>query len=361
LPKGSQRYYLAVESACASSTKKDCVVDTSEYSILRDVDKVYSGKLTKKTIDAKTKISDLKLTNCGLNNNAVIAIHTENVNLVDAVKLPINVQIGSTACRVLTPELSGKDTIIGSVADASQIIDSTAKTKDSAAITLADCGSDAKSKVTLTGSRLDLVNLNPNVEVDSVVIPIKVNIGDFRCESKEVFAIDRASGETTYSNVVDASTTPATTTSTVDDTAVVIDPITALATAKNISASQTNKLKSVTDVQAYYVDNSDLKSPVNFEFSCPDSVRFTNDWMLATYDAKKKLISTQMIDGSACGTGKAGDTGTFKFSSLKDSTRSYFVVKSACETGDSVCVVDSSQYQIKRIIPAADLPVFGAM
>lgn len=351
LPKGSQRYYLAVESACASSTKKDCVVDTSEYSILRDVDKVYSGKLVKKTIDTKTKISDLKLTNCGLNNNAVISIRTENVNLTDAAKLPINVQIGSTACRILTPELSAKDTIIGSIADASEIIDSTIKTKDSAAITLNDCGSDAKSKVIITGSRLDLVNLNPNNEADSAVIPIKVNIGDFRCESKEVFAIDRAAAETTYSNKMDASETAITATPTVDDAVVVTDPITALATATNISASQTNRLKSVTDIQAYYVDNN--KSIVDFEFSCPDSVRFTNDWTLATYDAKKKLISNQMIDGSACGTGKAGDTGTFKFSSLKNSTRSYFVVKSACETGDSVCVVDSSQYQIKRIIPTA--------
>jgi hypothetical protein len=222
LPKGSQRYYLAVESACASSTKKDCVVDTSEYSILRDVDKVYSGKLAKKTID--TKSADLKLTNCGLNNNAVISIHTENVNFTDAAKLPINVQIGSTACRILTPELLAKDTIIGSVAAASKIIDSTAKTKDSAAITLADCGGDAKSKVTLTGTRLDLVNLNPNVEIDSVVIPIKVSIGDFRCESQEVFAIDRAAAETIYSNVVDASAPTATTTA--DDTALVIKPIT---------------------------------------------------------------------------------------------------------------------------------------
>lgn len=349
LPKGSQRYYLAVESACASSTKKDCAVDTSEYSILRDVDKVYSGKLTSKKIDAKS--AELKLTNCGLNNNAVITIKAENVDLASTsklAKLPINVQIGSTACRILTPELSAKDTIIGSVADASEIIDLSAKTKDSATVTLNECGSNAKSKVILTGSRLDFANLNPNNEKDSVIIPIKVNIGDFRCESKEVFNINDTNGEITYSNVIDDSVTPVTT---ADDTVTIINPITALATAKNISASQTNKLKSVTDVQAYYVDNSDLKTPVNFEFSCPDSVRFTNDWALSIYDKNKKLISSQLIDGSACGTGKAGDTGTFKFSSLKDSTRTYFVVKSACELGDSVCVVDSSQYQIKRIIP----------
>lgn len=347
IPKGSPRYYLAVESACTSSTKTNCVVDTSEYSILRDVDKVYSGKLTTKKVDATS--ADLKLTNCGLNNNAVISIKAENVDLAAAstlTKLPINVQIGSTACRILTPELSTKDALIGTVTDSSKITDSTAKAKDSTAITLADCGSDAKAKVTLTGSRLDLVNLNPNIETDSVVIPIKVNIGDFHCESKEVFAIDKAGGETTYSNVIDST---AVTTAAVDST-IIVDPMTALASAKNISTSQTNKLKSVTEVQAYYVDTI-LKSDVNFEFSCPNSVRFTNDWALSVYNKNKKLISTQLIDGSACGTGSAGDTGTFKFSALKDSTRSYFVVKSACETGDSVCVVDSSQYQIKRIIP----------
>lgn len=349
LPKGSQRYYLAVESACASSTKTNCVVDTSEYSILRDVDKVYSGKLTTKKIDATS--ADLKLTNCGLNNNAVISIKAENVDLAAAsklTKLPINVQIGSTACRILTPELSTKDAFIGTVTDSSKITDSTAKAKDNVAIILSDCGSNANAnaKVTLTGAKLDLVNLNPNAETE-VIIPLKVNIGDFHCESREVFAINSSESEITYSNVVDSTTAAP-----VPDTAIIIDPIVALATAKNISASQTNKLNSVTEVQAYYVDTA-LKSDVNFEFSCPNSVRFTNDWALSIYNKDKKLISTQLIDGSACGTGSAGDAGAFKFSALKDSTRSYFVVKSACEMGDSVCVVDSSQYQIKRIIPTS--------
>lgn len=348
LPKGSQRYYLAVESACASSTRTDCVTDTSEYSILRDVDKVYSGKLTSKKIDATS--ADLKLTNCGLNNNAVISIKAENVDLAAAsklTKLPINVQIGSTACRILTPELSTKDAIIGTVADSSKITDSAAKAKDSANIILSDCGSDAKSKVTLTGSKLDLVNLNPNTDTE-VIVPLKINIGDFHCESRDVFAINSSESEIIYSNVIDSASE----TTTVTDTTIIVDSMTALASAKNISASQTNKLKSVDEVQAYYVDTT-LKSDVNFEFSCPNSVRFTNDWALSIYNKDKKLISTQLIDGSACGTGSAGDTGAFKFSALKDSTRSYFVVKSACEMGDSVCVVDSSQYQIKRIIPTS--------
>ncbi len=350
LPKGSQRYYLAVESACTSSDRADCVVDTSEYSILRDVDKVYSGKLSSKKIDATS--ADLKLTNCGLNNNAVISIKAENVDLATASKLgtgklPINVQIGSTACRILTPDLSTKDALIGTVMDSSKIIDSVAKAQDSANIILSDCGNNANAKVTLTGSRLDLIGLNPNNEANSVIIPLKVNIGDFHCESREVFTFNSSESGITYSNVIDpVVVTP------VVNTPSVIDPITALAMAKNISALQTNKLQSITDVQAYYVDTA-LNTDVNFEFSCPNSVRFTNDWALSVYNKDKKLISTQLIDGSACGTGSVGDTGTFKFSALKNSTRSYFVVKSACETSDSVCVVDSSQYQIKRIVPTS--------
>ncbi len=361
LPKGSQRYYLAVESSCASSTKKDCVVDTAEYSILRDVDKVYSGKLAKKTIDLTTKISDLKLTNCGLNNNAVISIHTENVNLVDATKLPINVQIGSTACRVFTPDLSSqnqKDAIIGSVADSSEIIDSAFTAKDSTKITLGYCGSDPKSKVTLTGSKLDLVNFNPKNAADSVVIPIKVNIGEFHCETKEVFYITPdATGTATYSNIspddVTQPTVPVDTTGTGDTT---VDPMIAVfATAKNVGASQTNALKLATDIQAYYVDTG-LTAAVDFTFSCPTSTRFANDWVLSIYDNAKKLKSSQTINGSDCGTGLLGDNGTFGFTLPTNSPRSYVVITSACAVDDKNCAVDTSQYQIKRLIPSSTAP-----
>ncbi|MEI7796239.1 MAG: hypothetical protein WCI06_06330, partial [Methylococcaceae bacterium] len=359
LPKGSQRYYLAVESSCASSTKKDCVVDTAEYSILRDVDKVYSGKLASKKIDAKS--ADLKLTNCGLNNNAVISIHTENVNLVDATKLPINVQIGSTACRVFTPDLSSqnqKDAIIGSVADSSEIIDSAFTAKDSTKITLGDCGSDPKSKVTLTGSKLDLVNFNPKNAADSVVIPIKVNIGEFHCETKEVFYVTPdATGTATYSNIspndVTQPTVPVDTTGTGDTT---VDPMIAVfATAKNVGASQTNALKLATDIQAYYVDTG-LTAAVDFTFSCPTSTRFANDWVLSIYDNAKKLKSSQTINGSDCGTGLLGDNGTFGFTLPTNSPRSYVVITSACAVGDTNCVVDTSQYQIQRLIPSSTAP-----
>ncbi len=345
LPKGSPRFYLSVESACVSSTKKDCVVDTSEYSILRDVNKVYSGKLATKKIDATT--ANLKLTNCGLNNNAVISVQAENVDLAEAAKLsklPINVQIGSTACRILTPELSTKNAIIGSVADSSEISDTTSIAKDSVKITLGDCGT-AKSKVTITGSKLDLESLNSDHSANEVVIPIKVNIGDFHCETKDVFTINNTkTGTITYSNFPEILPFVA------PFVAPVIDPILAtLSASKNIGASQTNQLKTATDVQAYYVDTGS-KAAVNFTFSCPSSTRFANDWILSIYDNSKKFVDSHIINGSDCGTGKVGDSGVFGFSLPTNSTRSYIVITSACDVLDKTCVVDKSNYEIKRLI-----------
>lgn len=349
LPKGSQRYYLAVESACASSTKKDCVVDTAEYSILRDVDKVYSGKLASKKIDAKS--ADLKLTNCGLNNGAVISIKAENVDLAVAsklAKLPINVQIGSTACRVLTPELSKKDAIIGSVVDSSEIIDSSSTAKDSANITLGECGGD-KAKITLTGSKLDLVNFNPDTAPDSIVIPIKVNIGDFHCETKEVFYIspDATGTGAVYSNLSaeDATQPP------IDPpVVVVIDPdafdTSWLTTKKNLGASQTAQLSSLADVQVYQVDTG--TTDANLTFSCPNSMRYQNDWKMLIYDNAKTLKSTTMINGSDCGTGKSGDKGAYPITLTKNSPAYYVVIKSACSSDDTTCAIDSSKYEIKR-------------
>jgi hypothetical protein len=353
LPKGSQRYYLSVESACVSSAKTGCAVETAEYSILRDVEKVYAGKLASKLIDAKS--AALKLTNCGLNNNAVISIKAENVDLADAAKLgagklPINVQIGSTACRILTPELSTKNAISGSVADSSEIVDSASMAKDSVKITLGNCGAD-NSKVTLVGSKLDLVNFNPNSALDEVMIPVKVNIGDFNCQTKEVFAIttNTAGSGTTYSNVPDDAAAIATAAA----TTAAVDPIvTTLSTAKNIGVSQQNSLKLATDVQAYYVDVG-IKSVVDFEFSCPTSTRFANDWVLSIYDSTKKLVSKQPINGSDCGTGLVGDNGTYLFSLSKDSPRSYVVITSACDATDKTCEVDKSKYEIKRLLPVA--------
>jgi hypothetical protein len=281
LPKGSQRYYLAVESACASSTKKDCVVDTSEYSILRDVDKVYSGRLTAKNTKITATSADLTLTNCGLNNKAVISIKAENVDLAAAsklTKLPVNVQIGSTACRILTPDLATKDVIVGSVSDTSEITDSQSTAKDSAKITLGECGADG-SKVTISGSKLDFANFNPNNAIESVVIPVKVSIGDFACETKEVFYSQNKGTEIAAGN-----TTSTTTTESTDEN------IAALSKAKNVGTSQTNQIKVATDIQTYFVESS---TTANFEFSCPNSNRFTNDWILLTYDSAKKLQATK--------------------------------------------------------------------
>jgi len=355
LPKGSQRYYLSVESACVSSTKTGCAVETAEYSILRDVEKVYAGKLASKLIDAKS--AALKLTNCGLNNNAVISIKAENVDLADAAKLgtgklPINVQIGGTACRILTPELSTKNAISGSVVDSSEIDDAALMAKDSVRITLGDCGGD-KAKITLTGSKLDLVDFNPNSALSEVVIPIKVNIGDFNCETKEVFGIApfTSGAGTAYYNIPDVLPVTETTTGSEPVVKPTIDLIVAaLSTAKNIGLSQQNSLKLASDIQAYYVDMG-VKPSVDFEFSCPTSTRFANDWVLSIYDSTKKLISKQLINGSDCGTGLVGDTGTYLFSLSKDSARSYVVITSACDATDKTCVVDKSNYEIKRLLP----------
>ena len=365
LPKGSQRYYLAVESACASSTKKDCAVDTAEYSILRDVDKVYSGKLASKKIDATS--ADLKLTNCGLNNGAVISIKAENVDLAVAsklAKLPINVQIGSTACRILTPELSSKDVIIGSVIDSSEIIDSSAIAKDSTNITLGDCGG-SNAKVTLTGSKLDLVNFNPNKTTDSIVIPIKVNIGDFKCETQEVFYItpDASGTGATYSNISLEDTFQP-----LPDTPVPVDPNAFdrnwLTTKKNLGATlQTGQINAVNDTQIYQVDTG--TEDANLTFGCNKAVRYQNDWKMLIYDSAKNLKSTTMINGSSCGIGQAGDSGAYAIPLTKDSSTYYLIVKSACEIDDKTCAIDKSQYQLKRVTAtqavtnAAAKPCFG--
>ncbi len=369
LPKGSQRYYLAVESACASSTKKDCAVDTAEYSILRDVDKVYSGRLTAANTKITATSADLKLTNCGLNNDAVISIKVENVDLAEtaklgASKLPINVQIGSTACRILTPELSSKDVIIGSVIDSSEIIDSSAIAKDSTNITLGDCGG-SNAKVTLTGSKLDLVNFNPNKTTDSIVIPIKVNIGDFKCETQEVFYItpDASGTGATYSNISLEDTFQP-----LPDTPVPVDPNAFdrnwLTTKKNLGATlQTGQINAVNDTQIYQVDTG--TEDANLTFGCNKAVRYQNDWKMLIYDSAKNLKSTTMINGSSCGIGQAGDSGAYAIPLTKDSSTYYLIVKSACEIDDKTCAIDKSQYQLKRVTAtqavtnAAAKPCFG--
>jgi hypothetical protein len=188
--------------------------------------------------------------------------------------------------------------------------------------------------------------LNPKNAQDSVIIPIKVNIGDFHCETKDVFYItpDATGTGASYNNLSAQDIV-----NLQPPIVEPVDPIIAvLSSAKNIGVSQANKIKSTSDMQVYYVDTS---TELGFEFSCPDSTRFTNDWSLSIYDTNKTLQNTQIINGSDCGTGQTGDNGTFTFALPKTLPRYYLAVKSACNSGDTTCAVDSSQYEIKRILP----------
>lgn len=214
LPKGSPSYYLSVKSACTLLSKKGCVVDTAEYNISRGATKVYTGKLTAKTLTAKS--AKLTLANCGLNSGATIAVEATGIDFSKTMKnktLPVKIQIGSMACQILTSDksISTSNAILGNLIS-SEIIDSSLIAKDSATITVADCGSD-KASVTVTGLKLDLENLNSDASVvttatttttpvsSSVAIPIKVDIGDFHCEGRDAFSIDTDTpklGDKTY-------------------------------------------------------------------------------------------------------------------------------------------------------------------
>ena len=90
----------------------------------------------------------------------------------------------------------------------------------------------------------------------------------------------------------------------------------------------------------------------NLTFGCPNSVRYQNDWKLLIYDNTQTLQSTTLINGSVCGTGKDGDTGTYPILLSKSSPSYYLVVESVCSVGDSTCVVDSSPYSIIRVTAA---------
>lgn len=339
LPKGSPRYYLSVESACVSSTKKDCVVETAEYSILRDVDKVYSGKLASKRIDANS--ADLKLTNCGLNNSAVISIKAENVDLAATsklAKLPINIQIGGTACRIFTPDLSTKNMIVGSVVDSSEIIDSISTAQDSAQITIG-CGSDT-AKITLTGSKLDLENLNPNPVTtaintatvattaaapsnDSVVIPVKVDIGDFHCETKEAFysSLDILGMGVSYSNISpkEAYQPPS------------ITPYAKISAEKFSELSVANRIEAWDKVDFYKLAVPTKDTPLQFSCTNSKAIGSENGWVVTVWEHSEKsedwLQAAYPISSADCGI-----DGGFKFTvpMTKEIQNSFVGVQSSC-------------------------------
>lgn len=387
LPKDSPRYFVSVQSACDSQSKKNCTVETSQYNIARDVTRIYTGNLSAAKSITATNAS-FKLTRCGLNSNSTIAVKVENADLRDmfkattsADKKPIKLQIGTMACQILTPNsFAPAELMLGSITGNAEIIDTQLIAKDSVTVTLGDCISsnapDFPSKITLTGTKLDLENLNPSPTVidttiatttttpttttttaptttpttpvtpisDSVVIPVKVDIGDFHCEGRDAFYIDTDKptvGDKTYSLI-----------SEMDLVIPVVDPmITALSTEKNLGASQKGQINTLTDTQVYRVDTG--TADANLTFGCSsNTVRYQNDWKMLIYDSAKTLKSTTLINGSSCGIGQLGDTGTYPILLTKDSPTYYVVVKSACESNDTTCVIDKSQYEIKRITPA---------
>jgi hypothetical protein len=203
-PTESTRYYLSVKSAC---TKAGCIVDTSDYNIARDVTKTYKGVLvtTKKTT---IKTADFQLKKCGSTSNAIINVKAENVNLKKKLT-PINVQIGSMACQTAAPLIANSlpGTVVKKDTENS-LTDSELKAKDKFEITLGDCGV-AKGKVTLSGSGLDLEDLNFDNAVDSVSIPIKVDFGDFHCSGEDTFdiKIDDKTDDIIYSKTPVVTTT----------------------------------------------------------------------------------------------------------------------------------------------------------
>jgi hypothetical protein len=206
------------------------VINPDGGEVAKDKTKIYSGRTTANILNKKN--FSFKLTNCGLNKNAALTVSLKSPIAMSIQKnqTPINIQIGDMACQVLTPE-----TIIptvneeGSVIRTAKIIDSTLIAKDSASFTLAECG-DSSTKISITGTKLDFVDFNPTVAtttsttitttdlLDSVIIPVKIGIGDFYCEGKESFYIYKSlptANDKTYSNsLIQKKSTTSTTSAT---------------------------------------------------------------------------------------------------------------------------------------------------
>ena len=364
LPKDSPRYFVSIQSACDSQSKKTCSVETSQYNIARDVTKIYTGSFSAAKNNITSTNSTFKIARCGLNVNSTISVKVENANLSEMfaiekntvkAKKPIKIQIGTMACQILTADsFAPAELMLGSITGNAEIIDASFTAKDSASVTLGECSPSNKPenapaiKVTLTGTKLDLENLNPTTAAiaapsnNSVVIPVKVDIGDFHCEGKDAFYIDTDKpkiGDKTYSNNLPAD-------------------IEISSPAVNLELSKTSKIESTTDVGLYYVDSS-INSDTILNFSCDASTRFNNDWKVSVYNSDKTLNGTPyVINGSDCGTGKDGDNGGYRITILKDkgSMRYFVAVKSACEIEDSNCKVDTSTYILSREIESMLTP-----
>lgn len=367
LPKDSPRYFIAVQSACDLLSKKTCNVDTSQYNIARDVTKIYTGSLSKTKTITKQNAS-FKLTRCGLNANSTLAVKVENADLSDVFKTtpPIRLQIGTTACQLLTPDgFTPAELMLGSITGNAEIIDSPLIAKDSLSLTLGECEcttckDQSKSKITLTGTKLDLesfvttTNVSPtdiaveSLTSNSVTIPVKVDIGKYHCEGREAFFIENDNpkvGDTSYSNNLQ--------TDSIDD----IDHV------ENIAPSVKGNLSDKTSTNLYYVDSS-INNDTVLNFACDaTTTRFTNDWKVSIYNSNKTLNGTPyIINSSDCASGKEGDSGAYKITIPKDkgSMRYFVAVKSACDVDDNACKVNFSTYVLSRELPTIAAPAIGS-
>jgi|GEM_PF-2445035 len=344
LPKEAARFYLQVKSTCEDA---NCKIDQSEFEIMRKIETVTTST---EDIPTSTPVVFTPFASIDTRKIAVLdklfkkrikkadEIHFYSVEssleneifvqfACDKNAIATGWTIGIWEYDVENPQNAGwlyeKQTVLPTV-----------------------CIND-KVKITIpSNSNSHLVSVQSSCLAEPVDSDSAINL-----EQAKICKVN-TSNYTLEKGTVQKSVEPETPTveTPVPSPVVTVDPIIgALKTAKKISTSQKNQIKSATDIHTYYVD-AGVQTAANFEFSCPNSNRFTNDWILLTYDSTKKLQSTKTINGSDCGIGQIGDAGTFKFSALKDSTRTYFVVKSACEKGDDLCEVDTSQYQIKRIL-----------
>jgi len=364
LPKDSPRYFVAVQSACDSQSKKTCSVETSQYNIARDVTKIFTGNLSKtKTVTKQN--ANFKLTRCGLNANSTLSVKVENADLSDVFKTtpPLRLQIGTTACQLLTKEgFTPAELMLGNIMGNAEIIDSPLIAKDSLSLTLGECECTTckeqnKSKVTITGTRLDLESFVPvatvapteiAVETNSVTIPVKVDIGKYHCEGREAFFIENDKpkiGDTTYSNNLQ--------TDSIDD----------IETVESIAPSVKGAISDKSIVNLYTVDST-INSDTILKFSCDASTtRFTNDWKVLLYNSNKTLNGTaHIINSSDCASGKEGDSGAYQITIPKttSSMRYFIAVKSACDIDDSVCKVNSSPYVLSRELPTIAAPAVGS-
>jgi hypothetical protein len=382
LPKDSPRYFISVQSACDSQSKKTCSVETSQYNIARDVTKIYTGSFSAIKNNITPTNSTFKVARCGLNTNSTILVKVENANLSEMfaiekntvkAKKPIKIQIGTTACQILTPNsFEPAELMLGSITGNAEIIDASLTAKDSTNVTLGECSPSNKPdnekaiKVTLMGTKLDLENLNPVAtpattavttptpattavsSSNSVVIPVKVDIGDFHCEGRETFHIETDKpkvGDMTYSNNLQTDS---------------IDEIDAV---ESIAPSVKGSISNTSTVNLYAVDST-INSDTILNFACDASTtRFTNDWKVLLYNSNKTLNGTPyIINSSDCASGKDGDSGAYKITIPKDkgSVRYFVAVKSACDIDDGNCPVNSSQYVLSRELPTIVAPAVGS-